>query len=239
MSIKVNIYNQKGEIVGDLELSPKVFGLKVNPALVHQAVVAQQANQRQVLAHTKDRGEVRGGGRKPWRQKGTGRARHGSIRSPIWRGGGVTFGPTKERNFKKELNKKMKQKAILMALSDKLASQNLMIVDKFELENYKTKIFNQIINSLVKIFTDQLAQTETADKSKASSKVKEKSKGKRDVLIVIEQKNEQLAASARNLADLKLISLDNINLVDLLKYQRLILTNETVKILEKRYNKDN
>ncbi|MCK4554466.1 50S ribosomal protein L4, partial [Candidatus Parcubacteria bacterium] len=118
MSISVKIYNQKAEAVGDIKLSDKVFGVKANEPLVHQAMVAQMSNERQVLAHTKDRSEVRGGGRKPWKQKGTGRARAGSIRSPIWKGGGVTFGPRKDRNFSKNINKKMKQNAMLMVLSD-------------------------------------------------------------------------------------------------------------------------
>lgn len=146
MSIKIKVYNQNAEAAGEIELSPKVFGMKVNNDLVHQAVVAQMANERQVIAHTKDRSEVRGGGKKPWRQKGTGRARHGSSRSPIWIGGGVTFGPRNDRNFKKRINKKMKQNAMLMVLSDKAAGNNFIILDKLEATEYKTKIFNKIIS---------------------------------------------------------------------------------------------
>ena len=130
MSIKIKIYNQNAEAAGEMELSPKVFGVKVNHDLIHQAVVTQMANERQVIAHTKDRSEVRGGGRKPWAQKGTGRARHGSSRSPIWIGGGVTFGPRNDRNFKMRLNRKMKQNAMLMALSDKAAGDNFIVFDK-------------------------------------------------------------------------------------------------------------
>jgi len=128
--MKVDIQNQKGEKVGTMELPKEIFEVEASPSLLHQAVVAQMSNMRTNIAHTKDRSEVRGGGRKPWRQKGTGRARHGSRRSPIWVGGGVTFGPTKYRNFTKKINIKMKQKAILAALSGKAKDSELVILDK-------------------------------------------------------------------------------------------------------------
>src|SRR3989339_389516 len=133
MSIEVKIYNQKAEETGNLTLKDKVFGVKLNETLVHQAAVTQAANNRQVLAHTKTRAEVRGGGKKPWKQKGTGRARAGSSRSPIWIGGGVTFGPLKERNFKKDINKKMKQKAMFMVISDRVASEAMAILDEVKM----------------------------------------------------------------------------------------------------------
>ena len=117
--MKVAVYNQEGKAVSTVELDPAVFGVKPNSAVLHQAVVAQQANARTALAHTKTRGEISGGGKKPWKQKGTGRARAGSIRSPIWRGGGIVFGPRKIRNFSKKLNRKVHRAAILMALSAK------------------------------------------------------------------------------------------------------------------------
>ncbi len=147
--IKLDIYNQKGEKTGSVELSEKVFGVKINDNLVHQAVVAQRANTRQVLAHTKGRAEVRGGGRKPWRQKGTGRARAGSSRSPIWIGGGITFGPTKERNFKKDINKKMKQKAVLMAISDRVKNNAMFVFEDLKMKDFKTKDFNKILKNTV------------------------------------------------------------------------------------------
>jgi large subunit ribosomal protein L4 len=212
---KTNIYNQKGETAGEIKLSDKIFGVKANEALVHQAVTAQMANERQVLAHTKDRSEVRGGGKKPWRQKGTGRARAGSSRSPIWIGGGVTFGPTKDRNFSLKINKKMKAKAIFMALSDKLAAGNLVIVDKLEMPEFKTKVFNGILRNLIK------------QESKKTTK--------QSVLVVNDAKDEKVKYSARNLAGAELINLENINIVDLLKYRNLILTVGAVKKIEEIY----
>ncbi len=237
---KVNIYNQQAEIVGETELDPKIFNMKANPALVHQAVVTQMANMRQVLAHTKGRGEVRGGGRKPWRQKGTGRARHGSIRSPIWRGGGVTFGPTKERNFKKDINKKMKQKAMLMVLSDKVANDNLVILDKLTLDEYKTKKFDDIISTLEKGVLkirqpDSQIAGQPGEKKTDKKKKEAKKKNKRSILIINSANDERVTKSARNLPGIRLINSDNINILDLLKYRNLILTKNVVEKLEQRY----
>ena len=216
MSIKIKVYNQNAEAVGEMQLSDKVFGVPANAALVHQAVVTQLANERKVIAHTKDRSEVRGGGRKPWRQKGTGRARAGSSRSPIWIGGGVTFGPRNDRNFKMRINKKMKRQALLMALSDKVASGCLVVLDKLEIAEFKTKIFKSIIEKLGK------------------KAVKSENK-KPSWLIMVDQADEKLNYSARNLAGVKLINLDNINLVDLLKYKDLILTKATIEKIEQKY----
>lgn len=212
---KVNIYNQKAETVGELELDAKVFAVKPNEALVHQAVVAQLANERQVLAHTKDRSEVRGGGKKPWRQKGTGRARQGSIRSPQWIGGGIVFGPLKTRNFSLKINKKMKQKAMFMALSDKLASNDLIVLDNLEMKESKTKAFDLILTNLEK-------------------KVFAAGNKKRSVLIVNDN-NEGVKRSGRNLTGVEILNVDNINIVDLLKYKNLIFTVDVVKKLEERY----
>lgn len=216
--LKVNIYNQKAEAIGEMELAEKVFGVKANESLVHQAVVTQLANERQVLAHTKDRSEVRGGGRKPWRQKGTGRARQGSIRAPQWIGGGVVFGPLKTRNFSQKINKKMKQKAMFMALSDKLANNNLVVLDNLELKEYKTKTFNGILENLEKkIFNG-----------------KEK---KRSVLVINEKSDDKVRKSGSNLEGVEILNLDNINIVDLLKYKKLVITADAVKKVEENYKK--
>src|SRR3989344_5779405 len=145
------VYNQQGKEVGVVALSEKVFGARWNADLVHQVVVSMQANARPTVAHTKNRGEVRGGGRKPWQQKGTGRGRHGSIRSPLWRGGGITFGPRAEKSYKKKINKKMRTKALLVALSEKLRRGHVFFVDKIEMEEIKTKKATQVLHSLGKI----------------------------------------------------------------------------------------
>ncbi len=216
MSLKIKVYNQSVEPVKDLELADKIFGVKANNELLHQAVIAQMANARQVLAHTLDRSEVRGGGKKPWKQKGTGRARVGSSRSPIWIGGGVTFGPTKDRNFKKKINQKMKQKALFMALSDKLATNSLVIIDNLEFAEYKTKTFNTLLTKVEK--TVLLNE-------------------RRNILIINENKEEKAKYSSRNLTGVKVINLENINLVDLLNFKNLLLTESVLGLLTERYNK--
>ena len=214
MSVKIKVYNQKAESVGELDLSSKIFGIKGNSDLIHQAIVTQMGNEREVLAHTKTRAEVRGGGKKPWKQKGTGRSRAGSSRSPLWIGGGVIFGPRKDRNFSKKLNKKMKQKALLMAISDKVNNEALVVLDKFEIAEIKTKAFNTIISALEKnvLHTDR-----------------------RNMLIVNDVKDETVVRSGRNLKGLEIINLDNINILDVLKYKNLLLTESVIKKLEERY----
>jgi large subunit ribosomal protein L4 len=216
MSLKIKIHNQAAEEVKDLSLSENIFAIPVKTELIHQAVVAQTNNSRQVLAHTKDRSEVSGGGKKPWKQKGTGRARAGSSRSPIWIGGGVTFGPRKDRNFKQKINQKMKQKAIFMALSDRLANNALVILDSLALEEYKTKKVNEIFSALEK----KVFNTE-----------------RRSLLVISDGKDEKLKYSARNLENIKVINLENINLVDILNHRYLVMTEKAVETFTKRYNK--
>ncbi|PLX27531.1 50S ribosomal protein L4 [Candidatus Parcubacteria bacterium] len=220
MSIKVKVYNQKAEAVKDKNLDEKVFGMEVNESLVHQAMVAQSSNERQVLAHTKSRAEVRGGGRKPWRQKGTGRARVGSNRSPIWIGGGITFGPTKERNFKKDINRKMKRSAISMVLSDFVKNDNLMIVEDLKIENFKTKEALEVIKNFEKI-----------------TNKKEEKQPKRSFLVVNEEKDDKAKYSLRNLEGVKYINLENINILDLLKYNVLIISEKSVDSIQEIYTK--
>ena len=268
MPIKIKVYNQKCEPVSEMKLSDQVFGVKASEVLVHQAAVTQMANERQVLAHTKERNEVRGGGKKPWRQKGTGRARVGSTRSPIWKGGGVTFGPRKDRNFKKKINKKMKQKAMMMVLSDRLSGGNLAVLDKLEMDEFKTKVFNEMLGGLEKkvLKTRKQESKETPKQSpeagqaryragklatgqakKQENKEAKEQEGdlsaqagndkkiKRSILLVNDKANEKVKYSGRNLAGVKIINLDNINILDLLRYKNLISTKECIKKLEERY----
>lgn len=222
MPVKTNIYNQNGDIISELKLADDVFAVKINEDLVHQAMVCQTSNDRQVLAHTKTKAEVRGGGKKPWKQKGTGRARAGSSRSPIWIGGGVTFGPRKDRNFSKKINKKMRQKALTMVLSDRLSNGNMVVVDKLEMADFKTKVFNNFVNKIELIFSTE----------------KDK-KNKRSVLFVNDNKDEKIFKSARNLPGLNIINLENVNIVDLLKYRNLIITESAVNTINKRYTNKN
>lgn len=214
--MKIKVYNQSAEAVKDLELSAKIFGVKPSNELLHQAVMAQQANSRQVLAHTKDRSEVSGGGKKPWKQKGTGRARSGSSRSPIWIGGGITFGPRKDRNFKQKINQKMKQKALFMGLSDKVETQTMVILENLDFNEYKTKNFNAMLTAIEKkVLTND----------------------RRDILVVNDAKNEKAQYSGRNLKGVKIINLENINLLDILNYKNLLVTENAVKTLTDRYSK--
>ncbi len=242
MSKQAIIYNQKAEVVGELELPGKVFEVAMNQALVHQVMVGQMSNQRQVLAHTKNRSEVRGGGKKPWKQKGTGRARAGSKRSPIWIGGGITFGPTKDRNFSKLINKKMKQKAIFCTISDKLRHNALVVLDKIDLNNYSTKLMNEIINNIEsKILNDKQEQYLENNKNTKEDKNKLKTikKEKRSLLIINNKKNDKVSGSAKNLPGVLYINIDNMNIIDLLKYRFLILSQGAIEVLEQRYLKAN
>jgi len=218
MAIKINVYNQEGKAVSEMEVSDQVFGVKVNEALVHQAAVAQMGNERQNVAHTKDRSEVRGGGRKPWVQKGTGRARAGSIRSPIWIGGGVTFGPRNERNYTKQLNKKMKRKALCTVLSDKVQSERLVVVDDLEASEFKTKTAKSLLNQMEK------AVLGTEDKTK------------RSVLVINDKYDEKVKYSFRNLKGVKVVNLDSINILDLLKYRDVVITRKSMEKLNDKYS---
>ncbi len=216
MSLNLKVYNQSAEAVKEIKLEASVFGVAVKPELIHQAAVAQANNARQVLANTKDRSEVSGGGKKPWKQKGTGRARVGSSRSPLWRGGGIIFGPTKDRNFKQKINQKMKQKAICMALSDKVSGDSLLVLDKLDFSQYKTKAFNAMLTAFEnKVLNDT----------------------RRDILILNDAKDDKVKYSGRNLAGVKIINLENLNLLDLLNYRRALLTEAAVTRLSQLYGK--
>lgn len=210
--MKIDTYNQNGEKTGQTLLPKEVFSVPLNPDLVHQVVVSQMANQRQVIAHAKDRSEVRGGGRKPWKQKGTGRARHGSIRSPLWKGGGVTFGPTKERNYKKIIPKKIKRKALFMALSSKVKDNELIIVDELKLESSKTKEFAAFLKAILK-----------------------EKKGK--ILVALSQENDTIIRAARNIPQVKVVLANNLNALDVLNYKYLLMPKEAINILKEKFLK--
>ena len=215
--METKVYNQKAEEIAKLKLSDNIFAVATTESLVHQAMVAQMGNERQVLAHTKDRSEVRGGGKKPWSQKGTGRARAGSNRSPIWIGGGVTFGPTKDRNFKKDINRKMKRKALYMVLSDRIKNDNMAVLDAIHMEEFKTKD----MDAMLKILETKIFKTED----------------KRSVLVINDAKEKQAKYSLRNLVGVKVINANNINILDLLKYKRLIIAKTVIEQLQGNIDK--
>jgi large subunit ribosomal protein L4 len=220
--MKVKLYNQSGEEIGTVELPAKIFNLEINPDLIHQAVVTQTALSRKILAHTKGRSEVRGGGKKPWRQKGTGRARHGSIRSPIWKGGGVTHGPLKEKNYSKKINKKAKQKALFMALASKAKDGELAVIDQISLSETKTKKMKEIFDKISAIWIGY-----KKDKKKQSS-----------ILLVQPDSNKDLIRAARNLPFLELARADSLNVIDVLENKYLVLLKEAIPAIEKTYLKN-
>lgn len=214
MSLKVKVYNKSAEAIKDLELKEKIFKVAVNNELLHQVVVGQMANARQVLADTKGRAEVSGGGKKPWKQKGTGRARVGSTRSPIWRGGGVTFGPSSDRNFKKKINQKSKQKAMFMVLSERLKEGSLVIIDDLSSKEYKTKDFNALITAV----EEKVLKTK-----------------RRDILVINGAKDHKAYRSSTNLENVKMINPENISALELLNHKYLLIDENTVKLLENNY----
>lgn len=220
--MKVKLYNQSGEEIGSAELSDAIFNIPLNYDLVHQAIVTQMANSRKTLAHAKGRGEVRGGGKKPWRQKGTGRARHGSIRSPIWKGGGVTHGPLKEKIYSKKINKKAKRKALLMALSSKARDNQLAVLDRISLDEIKTKKMKDIF-----------------DKISANFVGYKKDKKKQDSILFIQpDSNKDLIRASRNLSFLELVRADSLNVIDVLENKYLVLLKDSVPVIEKTYLKN-
>ncbi len=202
----VSVYNIEGKEVGSIELNDAVFGVEVNEHLVHMAVVNQLANNRQGTQSAKTRSEVSGGGRKPWRQKGTGHARQGSTRAPQWTGGGIVFAP-KPRDYSFKMNKKEKRAALLSALSSKVADSKIVVLDEFKLDEIKTKKFVDVMNNL-KV-------------SKA--------------LVVLEGENKNVVLSGRNVADVKVSAVNEINTYDVLKYDTLVVTKAAVETIEEVY----
>jgi len=201
--MKATVYNQQGEAVGELELSERVFGAPVNQGLLHQAVVAHLANRRQGTSETKTRAQVAGGGRKPWRQKGTGRARQGSIRSPLWRKGGVVFGPH-QRSYRQALPRKMRRAALRAALSARALSGDLVVLDRIDLPEVKTKAFAAVLTAL----------------------------GAQKALFVSEAMRPELNLSARNLATAEAAVAQDLSVYQVLRHPKLVCTRDAISRLE-------
>jgi len=201
---KMDVYNSKREVVSNVNLSPAIFGAEVKDHLFYDVIRMQLANRRKGSASTKGRSEVRGGGKKPYRQKGTGRARAGSTRSPLWTGGGVIFGP-KPKDYSYKVTKKVRKAALRSVLTKKLEDKKLIIVDGFDLNEIKTKNFLQIMKKL--------------DFTKA--------------LIVIPERDKNLELSSRNVKEVKVLPAQGINVFDVLKYDKLVMTTAAIKVVEK------
>lgn len=204
---KVALYNTEGATVGEIELKDEIFGVEINEALLHQVVKVQLANKRQGTQSALTRAEVRGGGAKPWRQKGTGRARHGSIRSPIWIKGGVVFAP-KPRDYRMSMPKKMKRLAMKSALSSKVVDDNIIVLESLELSQPKTK---EMANILKNLNVDRKA------------------------LLVLPGKNEAVERAARNIPGVKLAFVNTLNVLDILNYDKFIITKDAVQKVEEVY----
>lgn len=207
--MKLDVYNLEGKkTTSKVEIKPTLSEVKVSHELIRQAVLTELSNRRVSSAHTKTRAEVRGGGAKPWRQKGTGRARAGSVRSPLWRGGGVTFGPRKEKSYKKKMPQKMKVKAILGVLSSQFKENKVIVVSNFKIEKLKTK-------ELVRMLS----------RFRISG----------NILILLAKKDEVLARACRNLPSVKLRLASALNILDLISADFIILTKEGIKVIEETY----
>lgn len=205
--MKYPLWSQEGKKIGEVALPEKVFRQEMNEDLIHQAVLVEEANSRQVIAHTKNRSEVSGGGRKPWRQKGTGRARVGSNRSPIWIGGGITFGPRKTRIFRKKLNQKMRAKALAIALSDKVEEKSLKVVDNLSLPEGKTKLLTALLASL------KLEGT---------------------TLLLLNQADANIIQAGRNLFRFQTQLAQQVTAREVLKFKNLLLVKPVIEVLKKR-----
>lgn len=207
--MQTELYNQLGEQIGTVELPAYLFEVAFDADTVHEAVQAQEANARHAIAHTKGRGEVRGGGKKPWRQKGTGRARHASIRSPIWKGGGVAFGPTKERNFSKKINKKLARAALAMVLSSKVRDGEFKVVERIHFDEPKTKLAAAMLKKLIP--------------------------NRRSVLVVTPNKNQELNRATRNIHETEIVAVDSLNVRDILSTQCLIVLKEAIGVMSEHF----
>jgi large subunit ribosomal protein L4 len=209
--MKIPVYTKNGEIVNEIELPKEIFGLKINPNFLHQVIVSQMSNRRQGTAHTKTRAEISGGGRKPWPQKGLGRARHGSIRSPIWKGGGVAHGPRKEKNYKKIIPKKMRRKALFMVLSSKAKDNELILLDNLEIKEGKTKEIAKILENL-------------------------KIKGKK-VLFALPSLDKKIILAVKNIPKASTIQAKDLNALDVLNAKYLLMPLNSLDIIKKTFLK--
>lgn len=207
---EVAVYNQEGLKTGEAKLSA-LFEAKLNRDVVQQAVVAQKANERHLIAHTKTRGEVSGGGRKPWAQKGTGRARHGSIRSPLWKGGGVAFGPRNDRVYKQKVNKKVKKLALQQVLSEKARANLILVIDSFSMEKPKTRVMEQLLQKL------PLGSART--------------------LLVLAKNEKAVVAASRNIARIAATTAQDLNTVDIVSVKFVIFEKDALSVLEKMFAK--
>lgn len=209
--MKLKVYNLTGKETGEIELSDKVFGVKVKPEVVHQVFVQQTNNQREPWADTKNRGEVSGGGKKPWQQKGTGRARHGSIRSPIWKGGGVAFGPLTDRNYKTKINKKTRQSVLKMCLSDKAQNDGIVVFEDLNFSEPKTKLFATFLKNV-------------PNKSKT-------------FLVLTSEKDAAVIRMSKNLKSIKTLRAQDVNVMDLLAKGAILTSKDGIKKMEEVFGK--
>ncbi|MBI4122786.1 MAG: 50S ribosomal protein L4 [Parcubacteria group bacterium] len=211
--MKTPVYNQEGKEVGQVELPKEIFEVALQQDALHQVVISQMANRRQTLAHTKDRREVSGGGKKPWRQKGTGRARAGSIRSPLWRGGGITFGPRKDKVFLQKINKKLRRKALFMALSEKARRSQIIILDELHAGSAKAKILTQTFKQLP-------LQKKTAK-----------------AMLVLPGMERNIIQSANNLPNVQTMQAKDLNALDVLSFHSLVMPKETIEVIKTTFVK--
>ena len=211
--MKAAVYNQEGKEVGQIELPKEIFEVALQQDALHQVVVFQMANRRQTLAHTKDRREVSGGGKKPWRQKGTGRARAGSIRSPLWRGGGITFGPRKDKVFLQKINKKLRRKALFMALSEKAKRNQIIVLDELNAGSAKAKNLAQTFKLLP--FQKKAAKT----------------------MLVLPAMERNIIRSANNLPNVRTMQAKDLNALDVLSIHSLVMPKSAIEVIQTTFKK--
>jgi large subunit ribosomal protein L4 len=211
--MKMDVYNIKGEQIGSIELDDKIFNVDLNRDLLHQVMRFLMLQKKFPVSHAKDRSEVSGGGRKPWKQKGTGRARHGSSRSPIWRKGGATFGPLSINNYQVSINKKMKRKALFMVLSEAVRENELKLVDALAFDKISSKEGSKALSVLVPDYVE----------------------GKEKVMVVVSAKDEVVEKSFRNLEKVVVLRADSLNVEDLLKSSKIILDARALDVINKTF----